>query len=58
MPQDMLFATGIGNQNILLCKMFCFKEEKNKKKIRLERTLNLCSAHEGFKASDMQNLCH
>lgn len=53
MPRDMFFATGVGNQDILLCKLLCFKEEKNKKNISLGRILNLCLAYEGFKASDM-----
>lgn len=53
----MLFSTGLGNQDILLCKVLCFKKEKNKKKISLGRTLNFCLTYEGFKASDRQNLC-
>lgn len=28
----MLFATGVGNEDILLCKVLCFKKEKNKEK--------------------------
>lgn len=53
----MLFATGVGNEDILLCKVLCFKKEKNKKKNYSERTLNLCLTYNGFKASDRQNLC-
>lgn len=57
MPSGMLFATGVGNEDILLCKVLCFKKEKNKKKNYSERTLNLCLTYNGFKASDRQNLC-